>query len=82
MDDESVQSDTLGVNTEKIIESLRLEVPKAIFYSPSESLFVTKKAKTQTELTPSIGAIEGLKFAIILKTDFWTDQQEQLSVNN
>ncbi|TGO54811.1 hypothetical protein BOTNAR_0258g00040 [Botryotinia narcissicola] len=82
-----VASDLLTRSTEEIIENPRREAPKAISASSGgsqtdESLSVIRNAVIPLELPPPIGAIEGLNFVVILKTDFPTDQQEELSVEN
>ncbi|KAF7900861.1 hypothetical protein EAF00_003082 [Botryotinia globosa] len=80
---ESVASDLSTRSTEKIIKNPRREAPKAISESQTdESLSVIENAVVQLELPPPIGAIEGLNFVVILKTDLPTNQQEELSVEN
>ncbi|TGO66361.1 hypothetical protein BELL_0964g00010 [Botrytis elliptica] len=80
--DESITPAFSSRNTEKVDASPRRKVSRAFPASSNEFLPDIEKATTQEALPPPIGAVEGLKFVIIMKTDLPTDQQQLLSTNN
>ncbi|TGO09766.1 hypothetical protein BTUL_0155g00220 [Botrytis tulipae] len=81
-DDESIRPGGSCSITEEVDASPRRKVSRAFLTSSNESLAGVEKLTAKELLPPPIGAIEGLKVVVIMRTDLPIDQQQLLSTDN